>query len=428
MLTAFLGSFLITLSAQAQVVDELINPSFEQDWGQPDRAYDWQDFGSGYTRVNVARTGSWGIKLKNESSGQMSGAYQRIDFQQTTLKPVFVGAYVKGSGIALNSGGWLGAGLYVEIHLQDGSVVYWNSVANYGTFDWRWIGFNTGTVPWVNQPIDHIFLIPILSQAVGTAYFDDLTITEYDPYQSAVTFMFDDGEIGVWHNAKPIMDEYGFDGSTAIITSELGSPGFLRGVQLQALQRAGWEIISHGVDHVDLTTLGNRGLRNELINSRSVLRRLGLTINNFAIPFGAYNSKVLATGAEYYRSLRAFETGDNPQGLFPYDVKVRGVQSTTTPTEVEGWVNQAMANQRWLLLVFHKIDSQGDDEYHTDPAVFSQMTKIISDSGIDVITYNQALDRFGVRNTTVVPPPTTAHVCPGPTCATVIGTTVIAIE
>lgn len=382
--------------AQAVAPDTLANGGFEQAGSTASLAYDWQAFGRGYTRVTTAHSGTWGIRLTNTSSNQQSGAYQRVDLAQTEKLPVFIGGYVRGANILKSSGSYFGASLYAEIHLANGSVAYWNSIANVGTFSWRWIGFSTGTVPGVTGPIDYIFVIPILANATGTGYFDDITLTEFTPSQAAVTLMFDDGEDTTYTQAKPVLDEYGFAGTSAVITGSVGTDGFMTYPQLSTLQTSGWEIVSHSITHRDMTKLSSWTIQRELQNSKNTLVSHGLQVSNFAFPYGAYSGYLLAEAAKYYRSARAYEQGTNPQGAFPFEVKVRGLLSTTSLSEVEAWLADAQSNGRWVLLVFHTIAPTGDDAYHTSPQMLKDIVAKVASSGLPVVTYNQALNLFGV--------------------------------
>lgn len=383
--------------AQATEENKLINPGFEQAGITSKEAYGWYVFHSGYQRTWVHYSGSWGIRLYNTDFSQMSGAYQRIDLNQTELKPVVIGGYVRGSRINMSPGSYLGASLYAEIHLKDGSIVYWNSLANYDSFSWRWIGFNTGTLPAVNQPISHIFVVPILAQATGRAYFDDITITEFTPSQAAVTLMFDDGEITTYSEAKPILDNYNFVGSASIITEMVEEDGFMNWTQLKELQENGWEIVSHGITHSDLTSLSKAKMIRELSLSKRTLERQGLQVYNFALPYGTYNSYIIERAARYYSSVRAYEQGDNPYGISPYEVKVKGILNSTTVGEVASWIQQALDNNRWVVIVFHKITEQGDDAYYTTPETFAQMIEVIANSNINIVTYNQGLELFSIK-------------------------------
>lgn len=379
---------------QAQVTGAVTNPSFEEQGTDNKTAAGWLPFGQGYKRVRTAHTGTWGITVQSGAANQEAGAYQRIDLQQGEMKPVQITGYVKGNRIVNAAGGWFGASLYAEIYLHDGSVVYWNSVPNFGTFGWRWIGFNTGTLAAVNQPIDHIFLVPILGDARGQAWFDDIAVKEYEPGSGAVTIMFDDGELSTYEEALPAMEKHGWQGSTAVIAEMIGEEGFMNWEQLKGLQNKGWEIVSHGLTHEDLTTMSSQEAKKELNQSKRQLERKGLTINHFALPFGAYNAGIMALGAKEYKSLRAYEQGGTPAGALPWEVKVRGVTTATTTNTIEEWIQEAKDKGQWIVIVYHKIAEKGDDAYFTTPADLADMLQTVQDSGIDVVTYDQAWQKF----------------------------------
>jgi peptidoglycan/xylan/chitin deacetylase (PgdA/CDA1 family) len=391
---AALISFVSPTKAFAQMTDPLVNTGFEQEvTGTPTKAYDWQDFMGGYSRSTNAKTGSWAITLTNSSNTAFSGAYQRIDLNQTALKPVFIGGYVKGSSIS-NSGSWYGASIYTEIYLTNGKTIYWNSLGNTGTFDWRWIGFNTGTVPGIDAPISHIFVIPVLGNSAGTAHFDDLTVIEQTPAGGAVSFMFDDGEASTYTQAYPVLKAKGYPGVAAIVTSFVGDSGFVKRAQVLDLQRNGWEIVSHTLTHNDLTAMTTLRAQRELSQSKSTLTAWGLNVNSFAFPFGAYNANLLAYGSSLYTSMRPYEQGDNPKGSWPYQIRVRGITSATTPAQIRAWAEESKAKGTWNIFTYHSVDSVADDEYRTDPAVFTQMVNEVAASGVAVVTYQEGLNRF----------------------------------
>jgi hypothetical protein len=119
-------------------------------------------------------------------------------------------------------------------------------------------------------------------------------------------------------------------------------------------------------------------------------------VKSFAFPFGAYNDTLIDIASEFYSSTRPFEQGENPQGTYPYNVKVRGVLNTTTPEEVESWLKNAADKKEWVVLVFHALADSGDDAYYTDPEIFEQMMGVVKQSGTPVITYDEGVERFAI--------------------------------
>lgn len=296
----------------------VINQSFERAWtADQNTALSWNNYQAGFVRTrDTAHTGTYSAKVTN-SGVSTAGVYQRIDLNQSSLTPVWIGGYIKGSNISAAAGTTLGASIYAEIHLQNGQVVYWNSAMNTGTFDWRWAGFNTASLTAVTGPINHIFVVGILGNSSGTAYFDDFAVQNVAPQQAAVTIMFDDGNTSDYTIAKPALAQYYMPASTAIITGQVGIPGRMNWNQIRELSQAGWEIMSHTVSHVDLTTLSASQLETELSASKSALTSQWYTIKNLALPYGTYNGTVVAAASRYYSSIRPYEIGSNPQATYP---------------------------------------------------------------------------------------------------------------
>lgn len=103
---------------------------------------------------------------------------------------------------------------------------------------------------------------------------------------------FDDGNLDIYTNAFPIMQELGFVGTFYIVADRLDSYRLVNAAQLQEMAAAGWEIGSHSMTHVDLTDNHHR-LSEELEQSRSVLENaIGVPILTFAYPFGARDEYV----------------------------------------------------------------------------------------------------------------------------------------
>lgn len=98
---------------------------------------------------------------------------------------------------------------------------------------------------------------------------------------------FDDG----WRDnlvAARLMRRQGYTGTIFVVTGELGRPLMLTAPQLQELDRAGFTIGSHTVNHLHLDRLGEARRWRELHASRLALERLlGHPVEVFASPYGS---------------------------------------------------------------------------------------------------------------------------------------------
>ncbi len=179
------------------------------------------------------------------------------------------------------------------------------------------------------------------------------------PWQARaqVSFTFDDGYSSVAERAAPILAARGFRGTAYVNTGAVGKPSHLTWKQIDSLQQQqGWEIGSHTVSHPAISQLNARQLAAELKQSQRTLEEHGVHATTFAAPYGDYDSRALAQAAKFYDAFRMFD--DAPQNVWPFQamkVQVRTVQAGVTPADVAQWLDEAIANKRWLVLALHDI-------------------------------------------------------------------------
>jgi peptidoglycan/xylan/chitin deacetylase (PgdA/CDA1 family) len=369
-------------------------------------ALNWQSWGNGYRRsIDPAYSWSGLAYLTVTQKGtptSYAGARRRVVLNQKVARPVRVRAMVTGFSIVDDPKDIFGASLYGEIHLMDGSIVYSKhsvKTKNVGSFDWREIGWNTGSIG-IEKPIAYIDVFPMLGKVTGKAFFDDVFV---EPFAAelglpAVTFMFDDGYKSVRKLAEPAMAAYGFKGTVAAIINELNDTdqNYMRLTDLRYLRDRGWTIASHSVTHRSLPTLSNAQVEDELYDSAAYFYRNGLSVFHFALPFGDYNQRVWGFAQWYYVSARGVERADNPYGILPFDIRIQECEYNTSAAQVSSWLAHAKANRRWLILLFHNITPtvSSKDIYAVSTARFKETVTQVKATGIRVLTYDQAFDEF----------------------------------
>ena len=110
-----------------------------------------------------------------------------------------------------------------------------------------------------------------------------------------VILTFDDGHESVESVAMPIMNEFGFAGTTQVISGFVGKPNkyTLNDAQLRRLRQAGWDIGGHGFNHIVLTELDDETLAFELREAKRVLEQvLREPVEMMSIPHGPYSRRV----------------------------------------------------------------------------------------------------------------------------------------
>jgi hypothetical protein len=61
---------------------------------------------------------------------------------------------------------------------------------------------------------------------------------------------------------------------------------------------------------------------------------------------------------------------------------------------MESWVDTAVQNKTWLILVFHQIDLS-NDQYGTTPAIFGGLVDYIKSHAVSTVTVQQGLNLMG---------------------------------
>jgi len=111
-----------------------------------------------------------------------------------------------------------------------------------------------------------------------------------------IIISFDDGWGDQFEYAFPILKKYHYAAIFFVFTNPIGTHGFLTWDNLRTLRDAGMTIGSHTRSHPYLTKIVNpTTLWNEIYESKKVLEKnLGVTIDEFAYPFGKYNATTTA--------------------------------------------------------------------------------------------------------------------------------------
>jgi peptidoglycan/xylan/chitin deacetylase (PgdA/CDA1 family) len=196
--------------------------------------------------------------------------------------------------------------------------------------------------------------------------------TEPEPL---VTISFDDASQTVYDAAFPILDSYGIPATFYFVTSLLTEQWK---AQLNDLEDHGWEIGSHSRTHPNLETIDPVDLATEVGQSKSDLEAAGLTVSGFAYPYGigAHSGAVLRQVKQHYAYARSVREGLNTPIIEQYALQSHTVTSSTSLAAMKGWVDEAIVDRQWLILLMHTIDNTGD-EYSMTPADLSELASYI---------------------------------------------------
>lgn len=140
------------------------------------------------------------------------------------------------------------------------------------------------------------------------AFADALARIETDG-RVRLQITFDDGNLSDVEHAMPALRERGLRATFFVCAGRLGMPEYLDESHLAVLRKEGMGIGSHGWSHLNLRVLDEETLRQEAVGSQArLIEAGGGTIDEFAIPFGSYDRRVL-------RSLRGYRTVYSSDGV-----------------------------------------------------------------------------------------------------------------
>lgn len=192
-----------------------------------------------------------------------------------------------------------------------------------------------------------------------------------------VSICFDDCFQSFWDNGKPRMDQYGYPGSIYVIEDLIGGPQRLTDAELRNMQdRQGWEISSHAntdADHaLTYTGMTSDQLLADLESMKGNLVNQGYRGQGTAYPLGQYG--LTTDGISTTSIVQKFfgyarHTNSRTKETFPPGDPFRlraisaisgfagGYAPANLTTATTGDIDVAKANQTWLILVFHKVNT-----------------------------------------------------------------------
>jgi len=278
--------------------------------------------------------------------------------------------------------------------------------SDHGNYIYSYLGSAPTAPSW--STVSFSFLVPTnaLSMTVfhslistGTLTIDDASLWPVDPpavikplQEGMVTFSFDDCWLNQT-NAAAMLEGAGYPGTFYIISGDMEGPGRMSWDDARSLEERGHEIGGHTETHSDLTTLSQLSQEVETVIPLDLFRRFGLqNVRTFAYPYGSFNTAVIKTVVEAgYTGARGVNTGYNAKGQSDlYALKGQNVLRSSTVSEMKGWIDTALANKTWVILILHQVDNTSSP-YGTSPARLQAVIDHCTTRNARVVTLAEGL-------------------------------------
>ena len=216
-------------------------------------------------------------------------------------------------------------------------------------------------------------------------------------FKPEMVITFDDGYESVYTIAYPIMKQYGIVGTCYVVTSWIGTPGYLTLPELTELHNAGWTIADHSYSHQELPTLTTAQITTEIQSAITWLNTNGFSDGayHFAIPYGYYNDAVIQVcsqlGLKTARTVDWATISTNPSDIDFLELPCVILRSdTSSPSEWQSWFDYSRATETNTIVLIHDIKPSADGVYETiTTSTFTQFIQYLAQSGFKTLNINQ---------------------------------------
>lgn len=200
----------------------------------------------------------------------------------------------------------------------------------------------------------------------------------------------DDGWQDNYTNALPITNAAGLQATMYLITGNLDAVGYVTTAQAQEMIAAGWTIGNHSQTHTPMTSMNYAEALAELQAAIADLQALGGSPYHYAYPGGAIANEdaVVDAGILTARTSDAVPQFGLPS-MNPQHLVIRSVTNAVSVATVTGWIDDAIATKKVLILLFHQISTPADTTYKTTVADFQSIVTYLAGTGASVLTIDE---------------------------------------
>ena len=208
-----------------------------------------------------------------------------------------------------------------------------------------------------------------------------------------ITFWFDDAWENQYTEGFKILDKYGYKAALAVPTGLVGYDAYMNWYQVRKLEYLGWEITAHSRIHdCDLSDKGNDFFVREIQGSKDDLKTYGILTDIYVAPCGNTTPESTEFVKNRFYSQRIVEPGLNDIPVQNrYGIKVIQAGRDTTVELIEQKIDEAVANDKWIIIMFHQVDYE-NEKYGITPEDLSELADYVHSIDVPVVIPSQVLE------------------------------------
>ncbi|MFW6246964.1 MAG: polysaccharide deacetylase family protein, partial [bacterium] len=212
-----------------------------------------------------------------------------------------------------------------------------------------------------------------------------------------ILVQIDDGRIGDYNLARPILNNLGIKCTFGIVSDNVGTEGHMTLAQLETLASEGHLIANHSKAHTNMFGVTDHELlRTYIGDCQTYLRNNGFIVgaDYLIYPNGGYNDDVIQVCQELgIKQARSTRAGYNYYPIeYPYILKNIMPTRGTTVSYLKARVDQCISECNRLDLTYHELVADPGSTYTHDPNDFEEVMEYIAETEVQCVTYDEFYD------------------------------------
>jgi len=195
----------------------------------------------------------------------------------------------------------------------------------------------------------------LLNSGYSVISLEEVCDNPLTPLESVI-ITFDDGLIGNYEHAFPILQKYNFKAAFFVVVDRITKSRYMNWEQLNELHQHGHLIQSHTVTHPMLGECNEKQIYYELDKSKKIIEsKIGNVVKYLSLPFGSLNMKVIRIAKEVgYSAIFTSRLNDLQISKSPYCFGRIPVKDSYGLDVFDGLVS-GRSNVYYKILVFDYI-------------------------------------------------------------------------
>ena len=240
-----------------------------------------------------------------------------------------------------------------------------------------------------------------LSATQGVVLNNKMYSRAVHPVRNIVSFYLDDAPLTDYTKIKPIAEAKGVPFTVGVIADAIPADPNTPTTQMSLNQllelqnNLGWDMHSHCLTNVDLSTMTRDQQEIQLRDSKRKLIDMGLKAESILYPQGYYNADTMELARKYYRagfSSNLYGWVENKCPIRTFDIGRIILEGDTYPiNDIKSWIDKM--NNQWYVFYCHSESMTEADFTKLEQLIDYVKTK----SSIEIMTCSKALDVFENR-------------------------------